>query len=120
MIPAFWPPIHPGDEQWPSIANNYSYDFKNQPYYFHNGGIWPVWMGLLALGLSHQGKKNIAEKILTDYLTIETPDSIEFHEYISANDLQPSGKKPLCYSAAGVVFMIKSIEGDNLEGIGFQ
>lgn len=118
LVPAFWPPIHPGDEGWASIANNYSFDFKNNPYHFHNGGIWPVWMGLIALGLGHHGKRDLAEKILTDYLKIETPENIGFYEYISANEMKPSGKMPLCYSASGLVFMFKALENDGAHGLG--
>ena len=117
LVPAFWPPIHPGDEDWQAIANNYSFDFKNQPYHFHNGGIWPVWMGLLSLGLGQHGKNDLAKKILSDYLKIETPENISFYEYISANEMKPSGKKSLCYSASGLVFMVKAIEGSGFQNL---
>lgn len=113
LVPAFWPPIHPGDDAWTAIANNYSFDFKNNPYCFHNGGIWPVWMGLLALGLCRQGKKEIAQKIWDDYLKIESPDNIGFFEYINANEWKPSGKAPLCYTASGLVFMAFAIDDRN-------
>lgn len=112
LIPAFWPPIHPGDAEWNAIRNNYSFEFKNHPYHFHNGGIWPVWMGLLSLGLSHQNQQQLCEKILSSYLKIETPENIQFYEYINSSDLKPGGKKPLCYSASGLIFMVKAIEGD--------
>lgn len=111
LAPAFWPPIRPGDEDWGSIANNYSYDFKNHPHRFHNGGIWPVWMGLLGMGLAAQGKPEFAQRMLDAYLQIERPDSIEFYEYISSDGLQPGGKKPLCYSAAGLVFLANAAAG---------
>ncbi|MEO1262240.1 MAG: glycoside hydrolase 100 family protein [Bacteroidota bacterium] len=120
LIPAFWPPIHPGAEDWASIANNYSFDFKNHPYHFHNGGIWPVWMGLLSLGLSVNGKKGFSENILVDYLKIETPEKINFYEYISSDKMQPGGKKPLCYSASGLVFMTAAIQGGDLKLLGIE
>lgn len=111
LIPAFWPPIHPVDDDWSAIANNYSFDFKNNPYHFHNGGIWPVWMGLLALGLGQHGKKDLTKKILNAYFKIETPENILFHEYISSDEMKLCGKKQLCYSASGLVFMVKALEG---------
>lgn len=111
LAPAFWPPIRPGDEDWPSIANNYSFDFKNHPHHFHNGGIWPVWMGLLGLGLAAQGKPEFAKRMLEAYLKIEQPGSIEFYEYISSDELKLGGKKPLCYSASGLIFLALASEG---------
>ena len=120
LVPAFWPPIHPGDNDWPSIANNYSFDFKNHPYHFHNGGIWPVWMGLLSLGLSVNQKKEFSKKILTDYLKTEMPEKIEFYEYISSDKMQPGGKKPLCYSAAGLVFMATALQENDLKILGIE
>lgn len=114
MAPAFWPPIRGGDEDWPSIANNYSFDFKNHPHHFHNGGIWPVWSGLLGLGLAARGKAKFAERMLDAYLKIEDPENIHFFEYISSDELKPGGKKPLCYSASGLVFMAKATE-ENFE-----
>lgn len=105
MAPAFWPPIRPGDEDWPSIANNYSFDFKNHPHHFHNGGIWPVWTGLLGMGLAAQGKPEFAERMLAAYLKTEDPGDLKFYEYISSDELKPGGKKPLCYSASGLVFL---------------
>lgn len=110
MAPAFWPPIRPGEEDWPSIANNYSFDFKNHPHHFHNGGIWPVWMGLLGMGLAAQGKPEFAERMLAAYLKTENPDDLKFYEYISSDELKPGGKKPLCYSASGLVFLAKASE----------
>lgn len=111
LAPAFWPPIRPGDEDWPAIANNYSFDFKNHPHHFHNGGIWPVWTGLLGLGLAAVGRPAFAQRMLGAYLKIENPDNIGFHEYISSDGLRPGGKKPLCYSASGLVFLAKASEG---------
>ncbi len=119
LVPAFWPPVHPTDEDWHSIANNYSFNFKNNPYHFHNGGIWPVWMGLLALGLGQKGKKDLAKKIRQNYIDIETPENIGFYEYISSNELKPGGKQPLCYSAAGLVFMTCALEEDHFPVLGF-
>ncbi|MEM9686838.1 MAG: glycoside hydrolase 100 family protein, partial [Bacteroidota bacterium] len=52
VVPAFWPVIHEGDCDWEFIRNNSAFNFKNKPWHFHNGGIWPVWMGLFCLGLA--------------------------------------------------------------------
>ncbi|WP_321539952.1 glucosidase family protein [Flavobacterium piscinae] len=48
LVPAFWPPIHPTDWVWNILKSNCKYEFRNQPYEFHNGGSWPMVNGFLA------------------------------------------------------------------------
>ena len=64
MLPVFYPIIFPKDADWNLLENNYSYDFKNQPYQFHNGGSWPIYLGWLCLGLKKRGYEEIPLKIL--------------------------------------------------------
>ncbi|MEZ4934695.1 MAG: hypothetical protein R2788_21520 [Saprospiraceae bacterium] len=71
------------------------------------------------LGRYH-GKRDLAERILIDYLKIETPENIGFYEYISANEMKPGGKMPLCYSASGLIFMLKALENNSATELGFS
>lgn len=112
FTPSFWPPIFPNDHEWKGIANNYSYNFKNHPYYFHNGGIWPIWMGVLSLGLSNNNHSGLSKEMLSDYLRVEDPRKLSFSEYITSNNFIAMGQKPLTFSAAGVIFMLESLNGD--------
>lgn len=112
LIPAFWPVIHPGDPEWPAIKQNYSFDFKNKPHHFHNGGIWPVWMGLFALGMKKKGNTEIARQCLESWMGIENPGKISFSEYIASDTFKPAGKQNLSYSASGLIFLLEAIEPD--------
>ena len=111
LVPAFWPPIMKGDPSWPLLAENFSFRFKNEPYNFHNGGIWPVWMGLLALGLCKIGKDEIVDKILTEYLKLESANNYKFSEYINAANFQFMGQEHLTFSASGMIFLLTAAEG---------
>jgi len=104
FIPAFWPTIDEHDEDWTAIATNYNYQFKNQPHHFHNGGIWPVWMGLTALGLRMNGLISEADKIQDRYKAFLVSEDFAFSEYIESQFFIGKGQKPLTYSASGYVF----------------
>lgn len=102
-IPAFYPLIKEGDNLYPFIKLNYSYNFKNQPGHFHNGGIWPVVNGFLIAGLSKNGfikTANVLQKALHRNL-FDHQDLFPFAEYFDFYESQPLGVKNLCYSAAG-------------------
>ena len=108
FIPAFWPIIDQHDEDWPAIAHNYNYQFKNQPHHFHNGGIWPVWMGLTALGLRMNGLTAEADTIKERYEAFLIAEDFAFSEYIDSQSFTGKGQKPLTYSASGFVFCSSS------------
>ncbi|MCB0456444.1 MAG: glycoside hydrolase 100 family protein [Flavobacteriaceae bacterium] len=111
LIPAFWPIITKESEDWNLLEGNYSFSFKNHPGDFHNGGIWPVWMGLFCLGLSKNGLDSEAKKITSSFLqTVENNTDWAFQEYIHANSLNVGGKTQMGYTASGIVFMKLAME----------
>ena len=106
LIPAFWPIISEKSNDWNLLEGNYSFSFKNHPGDFHNGGIWPVWMGLFCLGLSKNGMKKEAQKIISSFTeTVTKNDAWDFQEYFNANTLKVGGKTQMGYTASGIVFM---------------
>jgi len=118
LIPAFWPVIDRQSADWDLLENNYSYEFKNQPGCFHNGGIWPVWMGLFCLGLSLRGRKDLVTKIVESYTALLSQSGdAHFSEYYRSTDLKPDGKKQMGYTASGVVFMKQALQLDSSAGL---
>lgn len=114
LLPAFWPVITSNDPEWELLKNNYSYTFKNYPHQYHNGGIWPVWMGWFALGASVTGNSDLPETVLRAWMKIEDLEDINFSEYIASDTLQHSGKDRLCYSASGLIFLVASIRKSSI------
>jgi hypothetical protein len=56
LLPAFWPVIQPGEPLWSVLeANRLSDELRNQPYMYHNGGLWPMLTALYTLGLVASG-----------------------------------------------------------------
>lgn len=106
LIPAFWPVITESSEDWNLLKGNYSFEFKNSSGDFHNGGIWPVWMGLFCHGLSRNGLTAEVRKIVDSFVqTVNNNSEWEFHEYFNAHTLKVGGKTKMGYSASGIVFM---------------
>ncbi len=111
LIPAFWPVITEEGEDWNLLKDNYSFSFKNKPGAFHNGGIWPVWMGLFCLGLTKNDMQKETEAIITSFTqTISENPDWDFQEYINAQTLKVGGKTQMGYTASGVVFMYLALQ----------
>lgn len=110
LIPAFWPVMNEHSEDWFLLKGNYSYSFKNHSGHFHNGGIWPVWMGLLCYSLSIQGMKEEAKRISHSFLNLITQkNNWDFQEYIDCNQFELGGKNKMGYTASGIIFMYLSL-----------
>ncbi|MBE9489052.1 MAG: hypothetical protein IMY67_02050 [Bacteroidetes bacterium] len=105
LIPAFWPVIKEHDREWEDLKDNYSFSFKNIPYNFHNGGIWPVWMGLFCLGLSNNDLIKEVKTIIQDFISVIASQNWNFNEYITGDHLKLKGKEQMGFSASGIVFM---------------
>jgi Alkaline and neutral invertase len=104
LLPVFYPVIHETDADWAKLNNNYSYNFKNKPFHFHNGGSWPIFLGWLCLALKINKDEDIIRNIFEDYTSLLKKDHA-FKEYINTNDLVGGGTSHLCFSAVGYLFM---------------
>jgi len=110
LIPAFWPMITPESTDWNLLKGNFSFSFKNKPGAFHNGGIWPVWMGLFCWGLSNNGMHKEVEAIVSSFMeTVLENSDWDFQEYFDAKTLKVGGKTQMGYTASGIVFMHQAL-----------
>lgn len=111
MLPVFYPIIQKSDWQWNLLKNNFSYSFKNEPYHFHNGGSWPIFLGWLCMGLKANGEDDIPKEILKNYEKLLSQNqTINFNEYYTSNKLEPKGTDHLCFSASGYIMMKNTIK----------
>ena len=113
MPVAFYPVIEVGQMQWNDLRSFHLFDFKNKPHHYHNGGIWWIWLGWLALSLAKNGKVSYLSKLVqmtTDYLNQNK--AFNFEEYLSADELKPQGTPQLCYTATGILFLSLAQDGN--------
>ena len=116
LIPAFWPVVDENSYDWSLLKNNYSFSFKNHPGDFHNGGVWPVWMGLFALGMAaKQQPEGVIEIARAFEKTMAANEDWQFQEYLNPLSKSLGGKSQMGYSASGVVFMHAALHSDSSE-----
>jgi hypothetical protein len=107
LLPAFAPAIEPEDFLMRELEHNYAYQFRNLPHEFHNGGLWPVWNGLLAAALRGRGEAALADRLL-GYLheanQLNTGgETWGFYENFHGITRAPIGVPYCTWSAAGAV-----------------
>lgn len=113
ILPSFYPAVHPGDEEFHELKNNYAYSFKNFPHQFHNGGLWPVWNGWTCAVLHH--RKSPMAETLRDYLHNSVQaNGFEFNECLHGETKQPAGVPKCVWSAAGTVVAEQAFKGNYL------
>ena len=118
VLPAFWPVIQPGDENWTMLTANHLFgEFKNGPYSYHNGGLWPMLSGLYTVGLVRQGWVERAKAVLTAINEANKQgragDSWEFAEYHygdAASLHEPLGTKYTAWSAAAGILAYQAVQ----------
>jgi hypothetical protein len=118
LLPAFHPVIKPVDEDWEHLQVMFSYTFKNKPYEFHNGGLWPLITGFYVADLAQRQHAALAEQYLQ---AIHTANALPmdgepwgFAEYLNGETLQPGGTRQQGWSAAAAVIGQHTLAGQRL------
>jgi hypothetical protein len=106
LPPAFHPVIDEGHADWPALRRYHLHDFRNRPHEYHNGGIWPIWLGWLALGLARAGRSAQLDQLrmLVDARVASLMD-FAFDEYLHGVTGEPGGVTEMAYSATGLIFV---------------
>lgn len=122
LLPAFTPVIKPVDKDWDDLHMTFSYTFKNKPYEYHNGGLWPMITGFYVADLAQREKKEAAQEFLKK---IHESNALEmegeawgFPEYIHGKHHTAEGTRHLGWSAAGAIIGKKALEGQRVFRIG--
>lgn len=117
LLPAFHPVIKPVDESdWQDLRMTFSYSFKNHPYEYHNGGLWPMITGFYAAALAKHGQIEKAESFLdginqANAMSQDYNGDWGFSEYIHGSEFTPCGEPSQGWSAAGAVIAHKALVG---------
>ncbi len=108
------PPVSPGDDDWYKI-----YKSKEQPYDYHNGGIWPLaggfWVVLLAaVGQTNQALQELVRLAGTMRVGKEDEDPWQFYEYFHGKTGEPKGRPQQSWNAAAFIFAYKAVRENRL------
>ncbi len=118
LVPAFHPVIEPVDEDWKHLQVMFSYNFKNRPYEYQNGGLWPMINGFYVADLARRNRRREAQKCLH---AIHRANSMEmegedwgFAEFINGRTLVASGNRHQGWSAAAAVIGHLALAGESV------
>lgn len=115
LIPAFYPPIQPGDPEWDGLRLNYAHRFRNAPYAYHNGGLWPVLTGFWVAGLARWGEDKRAarhrEAVHRANALGPGGERWGFYEFHHGQTHQPRGTPHTTWSAAGAIIAHHALQG---------
>jgi hypothetical protein len=120
LLPAFHPVIESLDEDWENLQVMFSYTFKNKPYEFHNGGLWPMVTGFYVADLARRQRTATARKYLGAIhranAMIMEGDAWGFPEFVHGRKLTPGGTRQQGWSAAGAIIGQHALNGQYLFG----
>jgi hypothetical protein len=104
--PAFAPVVREGDPDWPALRRYHLFAFRNRPHEYHNGGVWPIWLGWLALALGRAGRAgDLARLRAATAERLAGLGSYAFEEYLHGETYAPGGTPQMAYTATGLVFL---------------
>lgn len=97
------PVITPQDKAaWKLLRNGFRYRFKEKPYEYQNGGLWPMLTGFYIAALMQHNQKDLAQKYYTELSKVVLRGK-GFPEYVHGKTLRSKGVMGMAWSAAGVV-----------------
>lgn len=106
LPPAFAPVIDEGDADWPALRRYHLHAFRNAPHEYHNGGIWPIWLGWLALALALGGHDEALARLRdATARALGALPGFAFEEYLHGRSGAAGGTPHMAYSATGVTFL---------------
>jgi hypothetical protein len=118
VLPAFFPVIEPVHDEWKDMQVNFSYTFRNQPYEYHNGGLWPMLTGFYVADLARRGRRKKA-RLFLDAIHRANAMPMEgepwsFPEFVHGRDHTAGGTRHQGWSAAAAVIGHHAIRGEPL------
>ena len=106
LPPVFHPVIDETHPDWAALVRYQLHGFRNRPHEYHNGGVWPIWLGWLALALAHTGRSAELARLraMVDARLAERP-AFAFEEYLHGLTGEPGGTLQMAYTATGIVML---------------
>ncbi len=109
LVPAFWPPIETSDPEWLLLENNCKYEFRNQPFEFHNAGSWPMVNGFVGWALNNCALSDLAGDLLEKINQANAQENHAFYENFNTKTTKPNGVSQCAWSAAGAVLLHQNL-----------
>jgi hypothetical protein len=105
LPPAFDPVIDETRPEWGQLARYHRFGFRNRPHEYHNGGVWPIWLGWLALGQARLGRLGDLARLRALVRPRADDPAFRFEEFWHGRSGAALGQPHMAYSATGLVFL---------------
>lgn len=106
LPPAFHPVIDETHPDWPSLVRYQLHGFRNRPHEYHNGGVWTIWLGWLALALARTGRHDALARLNQAMARqLAAAGGFAFEEFFHGRTGVPGGTTGMAYSATGIIFL---------------
>jgi len=121
LLPAFHPVIQPVDEVWEELHVMFSYTFKNTPYEYHNGGLWPMITGFYVADLARRQQTESAKTYLAAIhranALVMDDEPWGFPEFVHGRRLTSGGTRHQGWSAAAAIIGHHAVNGKSVFSI---
>jgi hypothetical protein len=115
LPPVFHPVVDEAHPDWPALRGYHLYAFRNHPHEYHNGGVWPVWLGWLGLALARTGRAAALARLRAAVAAhLARHPGWAFEEYLHGRTGAPGGVPQMGYSATGLVLLAVADRADRL------
>jgi hypothetical protein len=122
LLPAFCPVIKLTDKDWEELHITFFYTFKNQPYEYQTGGLWPMITGFYVADLAMRGRTDRAREFLAG---IHRANALEmngaawsFPEFVHGQAFTAGGTRWQGCSAAAAIIGHHALQGTPVFRIG--
>ncbi|MFN8573187.1 MAG: glycoside hydrolase 100 family protein [Gemmatimonadaceae bacterium] len=106
LPPAFFPVIDEQHPEWPALRRYHLHAFRNLPHEYHNGGIWPIWLGWLGLAAVQCGRLDVLASLRKQLAAaLRAHPHFAFEEFLHGKTGEPGGTPGMAYSATGLLFL---------------
>ncbi len=106
LPPAFSPVIDEGDADWPALRRYHLHAFRNAPHEYHNGGIWPIWLGWLSLALALDHRHDALARLRdATARALQAIPGFAFEEFLHGRSGAAGGTPHMAYTATGLTFL---------------
>lgn len=109
LMPIFWPPVTEEQAWYQVLSSNFSYEFKNKPHHYQNGGMWPMVNGWWGSALCNAGWESEARELLQNIHHFNQKKEWGFYEYGDSKEGNPHGTSQMAFSASGAVILNQNL-----------
>jgi len=117
LFPNVWPPVLNSDSAYPGLLINYSEEFRNQPFEYQNGGIWPIGNAFWGMSQFVNNELNSAAQLLLNISVFNRKNKKGewgFYEFCNSQSGTLNGVKKMAWSAAGFILLYEYLNKKNL------